>query len=173
MIDKKTYLFSYNLKNGSAIKIYDEEFDNESKPIICSDKSVIFVTNRNNTFYVNRLYSNGKIEKLVNGQYPLLIGKETGLIYYSSRSIFYYDMLKHKKKRIKKNITLLESPTISPDENYISFYEIDYVAPFVGEWNDFLSILSLKSLNKKHIEAYYKVRGRLRLSGVFWTDSLD
>lgn len=172
-INKKAYLFSYNFNNGSITKIYDGEIDIESKPIICKDDSIIFVAAKDNAFIVNRLYRDGKIEQLVNGRYPLLIDKETGLIYYTSRSIFWYDMMKHKERRIKKNINLLETPTLSSDEKYISFYESDYVASFGGERTDFLSVLSLKSHDKRHINVYNRARGKLRLSGVFWTDSLD
>ena len=172
-IDKKAYLFSYDFNKGNVTKIYASEVDNESKPIVCKDGSIIFVTGKNNTFIVNRLYRDGKIEELVNGRYPLLIDAETGLLYYSSRSILRYDMLKHKEKRIKKKVTLLESPALSPDGKYISFYERDYVSPIGGERVEFLSVLSLKSHNKKHIMAYNKGRGSLRLSGAFWADSLD
>ncbi|TCL54484.1 hypothetical protein EDC14_10631 [Hydrogenispora ethanolica] len=169
--NSRSYIFSKSAQGGRITRLYDGEIDEESKPIIDSDGSVIFVSRDDRIFNIKRVHDNGEIKSLVNGRYPLLMNAGTDLIYYKSRSIMRYNLSNRKEKRIKSDITLEETPVLSPDEKYLAFFEIDYVSTFGGEWTDFLSIMSLNSREKRHIKAYNKARIRLTLSGIDWVDN--
>ena len=169
----KLYLFSKHIKNDHITRLYEGGIDEKSRPIIDSDGSIIFAAIDNKIFNIKRVRHNGAIEQLMNGRYPLLMNAGADLIYYKSRSIMKYNLLKRKEKRLKSKITLLETPVLSPDEKYLAFYETDFVSPLGGEWTDFLSVLSLNSRQKKHIKAYNKARITLNLRGINWVDSLN
>lgn len=168
----KLYLFSKSIKDDHIIRLYEGGIDEESRPIIDSDGSIIFVTIDNKIFSIKRVHDNGTLEQLVFGRYPLLMNAGADLIYYKSRSIMKYNLLERKEKRLKTKITLLETPFLSPDEKYLAFYETDYVSPIGGEWTDFLSVMSLNSREKRHIKAYNKARMALSLKGIDWVDNI-
>lgn len=169
-INNQSLLYSYDQNSQISTQLYKGEVDKNSKPIICSDGSIIFVAKEKKGEMIKILLQDGRITGLTPGKYPIIIESQNRLLFYNSGSIYSVNLVDKKIRVIVKHIVLLETPVLSPDKQYIAFFESDYVSFFSGEWANYLSVLSLKNKRKIHINSWSNAK--ICKSGLDWIQNL-
>ncbi len=172
--NKVPYLYEYNITYKTIKKIYSGIIDSNSKPIVASDGSILFVSKNSNNYTVNLLTTDNDIRELVQGRFPIWLEEGTKLLFSQDKSLLIYNVNgKDKYQKIEKSIMLRETPVLSPDKQYIAFVEYSYDSPsgkFVLPKNpvDVLSVMKINGKDKKHIWAYSKTR--IITSGLQWIE---
>lgn len=166
--NQEAYLYKYNIQSQMEEKVFDGKVDPESRPVLASDGSLLFVSNESDEYIIRMLKKDGSIKNVVKGGNPFWLEEGKKLIYYTSWSLHIYDIENNKDRVFKKNIVLIETPVLSPDKRHIVFYEYDKTVLIGSETSEFLSVMTIEGKKKTHIKAYSQAKRLLGDNGIMW-----
>lgn len=157
------FLYTYDLKNSSLDKIYDDRVDFESRPVLNNDGVILFVAEdkilsekqKEKSSYTIMQIEGGKEAKLITqGRYANWLNGGKQIIYAKGLSLYTYDIASSKPTRIKKGINLLCTPVFVGDNDVMAFYQRDDTVGFSSVTMRFLTIMHISSGGK--IKTLYK-----------------
>ena len=164
--NRKIYnLYNYNINTSKTTTIFNKPVDHKSKPIVSKGGSILFVADMREAnltakesyvedIQIMIMHPDGIIKELVDGKYPLLLEESNKILYYKDRSFRFYNLQNNKIKILKKNISVLESPVLSPDKKHIAFYEYGSKYFFDGVADVHYNTMSITGKNKKRVKEY-------------------
>lgn len=160
-------LFKYSLHKGKVESVFNYVIDKLSKPIVTQDKSIIFVAIEDRKYIIKSLSKEGVVQTIDYGRFPILL-KENSLIFSHADKLLKMDLSTKRKKILKKNIILKGTPVVSPNHEYIAFFEQVFAAPYTSEITEVLTVFSLKDHEKQVIKAYNSAKITLEWKGLLW-----
>lgn len=159
------FLMIRELSTDKEEKLYDEELDLGSKPIIINDNNVIFVAKEKDRYMIKKVNLNGNIELLIEGRFPVWNDKEELIYYYNKGVLNSYNMSSGYIEEIKK-IMMDETAVLSPDRNYLAFYEVSFPKADYSVYS--LCVLNLKDNKLMQIEQYKINQDGSTIRGLEW-----
>lgn len=157
------FLIDKNLDNT----LKKDNINTKSKLSVSGNGSILFVTKKEDKYYINIIDSAGNCKEIISGRYPVWLDDEKTFIYYSGERIRLYDLVSNKSKVIEKNSFMVATPVISPDKKFMAIFESGASAPFGGVTVDFLRIMPINGGKKIDVYAFNKPRN---FGGLEWID---
>lgn len=170
-IHNNTYLYKYNLKQQTSIKIYNKSLG-AGRPLVSRDGSIIVADTAHRwRGDIIRINSAGEAVQVASyGESPVWIEEGKMLLYYDyiNKVVVLYDLITGKKKNVVKTQFYISDLTLSPDKKYIAYVEH---VPFGTEFTlgRYLRIFSLDDSFKRSLGTKKLYIG----PGMMWMDGGD
>lgn len=161
--EKDVYsLFMFDRSTKQILELY-EGVDEKRRPIIGSQGEVFFVAERGDEYKILSINQAGVLNEIVNGRYPLFVAKEGYLLFEDSTNL--YSLKGDEIRLLKKGLSLVSTPALSPEQEQIAFYHWDNQFDVTSSY---LSIMDIETKLVSKIKAFGNIKRKATVLGLFW-----